>query len=70
MMADKETFRSGRQQDVGTGMIDRLARSTHTLNGERQFVERRRRMTSRILDRESRDAARDAAPDVIGHVFR
>jgi hypothetical protein len=53
MMADKETFCSSRQQDVGTGLIDRLARSAHTLDGERQLVKRRRWITGCILDRQT-----------------
>src|SRR5258708_10438974 len=70
MMADKETFCPSRQQDVGTGLIDRLARSAHTLDGERQLVKRRRWITSCILDRQSSDAGPDAACDIIGHVLR
>src|SRR5215470_12635909 len=50
--------------DVGTGLIDRLARSAHALDGERQLVERRRWITSCILDRQPRDAGRDAACDI------
>jgi len=70
MMADKETFCPSRQQDVGTGLIDRLARSAHTLDGERQLVKRRRWITGCILDRQARDAGRDAARDIIGHILR
>src|SRR5712671_461492 len=54
MMADKETFCSSRQQDVGTGLIDRLARSAHTLDGERQLVKRRRWITGRLPSVRSR----------------
>src|SRR5215475_4693387 len=70
MMADKETFCSSRQQDVGTGLIDRVARSAQTLDGERQLVKRRRWITGRIFDRQARDAGSDAAGDIIGHIFR
>src|SRR6516165_304213 len=63
MMADKETFCPGRQQHVGTGLIDRLARSAHTLDGERQLVKWRRWIASCILDRQSRDARRDVRID-------
>jgi len=58
MMADKETFCSSRQQDVGTGLIDRLARSAHTLDGERQLVKRRRWITvASSIDRPATPAA-------------
>src|SRR5258708_28531136 len=46
MLADEETLCPGRQQDVGTRLIYRLAGSAHTLDGERQFVKRRRWITS------------------------
>jgi hypothetical protein len=70
MMADKETFCSSRQQDIGMGLIDRLARSAHTLDRERQLVKRRRWITGCILDRQTCDAGRDAARDIIGHILR
>src|SRR4029077_17494610 len=70
MMADKETFCSSRQQDIGMGLIDRLARSAHTLDGERQLVKRRRWITGGIFDRQARDAGSGAKGDIIGHIFR
>src|SRR5215469_2685931 len=53
-----------------TSIIHRLARSAHTLDGERQLVKWRRWITSCILDRQARDTSRDAACDIIGHVSR
>src|SRR4029077_12674976 len=70
MMADKETFCPSRQQDVGTGLIYRLARSAHTLDGERQLIKPRRWIAGCILDRQARDAACDAARDIISHILR
>ena len=69
-MADVVTLGSRGQQHVLAGSIDRLSRGADALDRDWQIVERRRRITSGVLDRQARNARCDAPSDALGHVLR
>src|SRR5262245_6157936 len=69
-MTNVVTLRSRGEQHVATGSIDRLPRGADALDRDWQFVERRRWIASRVLDRQAGDASCDAPGDAVGHVLR
>ena len=69
-MTDVVALGSRGQQHVIAGPIDRLSRGADALDRDWQIVERRRRITGGVLDRQAGNARRDAPCHALGHVLR
>ena len=64
--ADEEALGAPGQDDVLTGLVDRLPRRAHPRRRGLDLVEWRRSLAGPVLDREPGDAGRDTAPHVVG----
>ena len=64
----EEALGARRQQHAGAGFVDRAARGAHARHRLADLVQPAG--ARRVLDREPRDARRDAAPHVLGDALR